>query len=216
MFRSAFNVKVEGGLGIQQQLELYRLPPAKKRRVNQKLARKIRTAARKRIREQRDLQGKSYKARKEKKRGKMLRGLSKQLRVTSTEHEGVIDFASPVTAKIARLQQEGLDEKVTKAEALKTLNKKSNDLPATNKQARRLRKAGFKRKRTNGKGFVNASNAWIRENLTQGQAGIVMRKLEGKVSKNAWIIKGTARSFLGANKQDTQVLTEVITSSIGN
>ena len=43
-----------------------------------------------------------------------------------------------------------------------------------------------------------------------------MRKLEGKVSKNAWIIKGTARSFLGANKQDTQVLTEVITSSIGN
>lgn len=211
--------KVEGELGLRDQLALLNLSPVKKQRINQKLARKIRVHARARIRAQQDLSGTAFEGRKKKKRGKILKRLGSKLRVKGTVEDGVIDYASPMTGRIARLQQEGLDERVTKAEYIRKKESGKSDeqkdegdksSPATKRQAKRLRKAGFKRRRKTGSGFVNATNGWITSHLTQGQAGIIIRKLEGHVPVNAWILKGTARSFLGVNKADEKVLVKEI------
>jgi len=207
-------LKIEGELSLQQQIKIFRLSPAKKGRINKKLARKVITSSRKRIRQQTDIEGNRYAVRKVKKRGKMLRGLSKAMRVSSNEKQGLVDFSSVLAGRIARLQQEGLDEIVRKSEAVKRLKKNvEGDEPST-KQARRLQSSGFQRRKANGKGYVDASKPWIKKNLSSAQAGFLIRKLEGKKPKSSWVIKGTARSFLGVDQQDEKELTKIIVSEI--
>lgn len=213
-------VDVAGQLEAKQRLALIGLPAAKRKRVLSLVGRKVRVSSRKRIRDQRDIQGRSWAPRKNtgehgsagkrKRSKKMLRGLSR-LMITRPSAEKVdITFASPVVGKIAKAHQEGISEIMT-AEKMRRLHGQPDyTANATRKQAKGLREEGFKIRRENGKGWKKPSLKWITENLSLGQAGAILRSMRDKKSKSSWEIPLSDRSFLGASDSEIKSLVNEI------
>lgn len=85
MARSTFELDVRGHLGVREQLALLSLPPQLRRRLLNNVTKRVRTMSRKRIREQRNLDGSAFEARKGDGKGKkkMEAGLGKLLQVTN-------------------------------------------------------------------------------------------------------------------------------------
>ncbi|HEX9701325.1 MAG TPA: phage virion morphogenesis protein, partial [Rhodospirillales bacterium] len=106
-------------LGLRDQLNLLTLPPAKRRRLINGIAKTVRLEARKNIRMQRTITGKAMEPRKDKRsRRKMLMGLSKGL---TTKHRGDlhadVTWQNAGTAKIAYQHQHGVPETWTAGKA---------------------------------------------------------------------------------------------------
>ncbi|MBX9753691.1 MAG: phage virion morphogenesis protein, partial [Pseudomonadaceae bacterium] len=71
------NFDVRGLLDAQQKLDLLALSPSKRRRLLNTAVKRVRTRSRKRISEQRNVDGSAFEARKAGGKRKMLRGLGK-------------------------------------------------------------------------------------------------------------------------------------------
>jgi len=97
------------------------------------------------------------------------------------------------------------------------------DAEATKAQARALLKEGFKRpvgKYRSGakKGQRKnrrVSQKWIMENMTLGQAGLILRLLRDEAeSKKAWELTVPARPFFGLRKADATELSDRLIKTI--
>lgn len=203
-------IDLSGDLHLRRQLDTLNVPAAKRRRLAVQLARKVRVFSRKRLREQRGLDGAAWQKRK---RGnkKMLRGLSKRLFAQGAGGGAVVRFYG-LTGSIAYRQQHGLDEVMTASRMQKIHGKDDQDKPATKQQARALREEGFKG-RVNGR-LRKVSLSWISEHFTQAQAGIVLRQLRDEKAKQSWTIPLPARSFLGVTEAERQQLTTELVNSL--
>jgi len=203
-------VDISGHLGVKKTLQLLQQTPAKRKRILGQVGRKVRVASRQRLRQQRDINGRPWAPRKSQSKRKMLRGLSKRMAVYSDPKKVDITFDNGVVGKIARAQQEGIATGMTAQKMQRIHGEPDYGAPATRSQAKALRAEGYKIRRANGKGWKNATLKWITENLTIGQAGIILRLMRDKASTSSWVIPLPARSFLGASEKDVNAMVDTI------
>lgn len=214
MFRISYNERELAN--IEQRLALFRLTPKKRRTLMVRMStRGIIPLARKNIKAQQAPDGTPFRARKRGKK-KMYVKLPKYLTAeSSTESASVTRFkrasgydggrSSP--GIVARSHHDGASIKRTSSQARTAAPQRG---PCSAMQAKRLKKLGYKRAVESKIGkdgqrqrrYASASLKWMRDNLTRGQAGILIRKLSGTTPKKSWTIDLPERPLLGATKED--------------
>ncbi len=209
------SVDVKGILPLKRQMQLLAMPKPLRRRLLNKVAKKVIKDSRKRTRDQVDLQGRPYARHSKGRRRKMLTRLSRQLSVTTlSDVKADIGFSNQVVGKIASKQHHGDIEHVNASsfDNSETSGSHYNN-PATRKQAKALRDVGYKIKKANGKGWKKPSLKWVTQNLTVGRAGLILKLMRIKVGekiKKSWVTKLPARSFLGATPREVSQHVESI------
>lgn len=98
---------------------------------------------------------------------------------------------------VGYVQQNGMSVTVNRKQVA---GREQGDKPASLRQAKRLRKAGYKVRR--GKRWRKPGYKEIQEKMTARQAGLLIRILEDKPVKTSWQIDLPARAFLGIGQED--------------
>ena len=222
--RSTFELDVRGQLGVREQLALLSLPPKLRRRLLNQVTKRVRTMSRKRVRDQQNLDGSPFAPRKGDGKGKkkMEAGLAKLMVVTRlSADEAELGWKNALTRWVATQQHNGVSERRTAAQ-MRRWNKTAPGLVATDKQAKRLRRLGFRVRQAGKKTLSRPSVAWIQEHVNYAQAGLLIRILDDERNESngaqSWEITLPKRQFIGANTQrDTsllinQVLQQILTS----
>ena len=218
-----FDLDARGVLDVREQLALLQLEPRLRRRLLNNVSKRVRTMSRKRIRSQENLDGSPFAARKNPEPGlkKMEAGLGKLMQVTSvTADEAVLGWKNSLTSWVAAQQHNGTSERRT-AQQMRRWNKVDEGSMSTLKQAKRLRRLGFKVRQAGKKRLSRPSVAWILEHVSYMQAGVLIRVLDetrGETTgADSWEIKLPKRQFLGANSNhDTTELVRLVLQQILN
>lgn len=216
-------IDARGVLGVREQLALLRLEPRLRRRLLNNVTKRLRTMSRKRIRSQQNLDGSPFAARKNPESGqkKMEAGLGKLLQVTSlTPDQAVLGWKNNLTSWVAAQQHNGATERRT-AQQMRRWNKVDEGSMSTPKQAKRLRRLGFKVRQAGKKRLSRPAVAWILEHVSYMQAGLLIRILDEEQGEStgadSWEIKLPKRQFLGANSnRDTSELVNLVLEQILN
>ncbi|MCX2834462.1 phage virion morphogenesis protein [Microbulbifer thermotolerans] len=204
-----FVIDISGHLTLQRQFQVLKMKPSERRRMAGIMARKVRSYSRKRLRVQRDLQGKLWEKRKVG-RQKMLRGMSKKMRTRSDSRGAEVRFTDAVTAKIGYAHQYGVPERWSAVKAEKVYGKPDYSAPCTRRQARALKQEGYKVRVVGGK-KKKPTIKWMLENLTQGQAGLILRIMRDDLNpKKNWVIELPERSFLGVTEKEIDALANTV------
>lgn len=224
--RNTFDMNVEGMLGLQAQLALLDLPPKLRVRLLTRVSKRIRALSNQRVRKQKNIDGTPYEPRKAttKQRRKMLSGLikGKYLDVLkATPDQATLGWHNGLMGWIAAEHHHGRTRRYTAAQARKANPIPYQD-PCTDEQAKRLRRLGFKvrlpGKTKRGKGrWMKPSAGWIKEKISFGQAGLLIRELKGETpGPSSWEIKLPKRDFLGADETDVVRLIKIVLEQILN
>ena len=216
-------IDARGVLGVREQLALLRLEPRLRRRLLNNVTKRLRTMSRKRIRSQQNLDGSPFAERKNPEPGqkKMEAGLGKLLQVTSlTADQAVLGWKNNLTSWVAAQQHNGSTERRT-AQQMRRWNKVDEGSMSTPKQAKRLRRLGFKVRQAGKKRLSRPAVAWILEHVSYMQAGLLIRILDEEQGEStgadSWEIKLPKRQFLGANSnRDTSELVNLVLEQILN
>lgn len=224
MARSTFELDVRGYLGVEEQLALLNLTPQLRRRLLNNVTKRVRSQSRQRIREQKNLDGSPFAPRKGDGKGKkkMESGLGKLLQVTRVSaDEAELGWKNALTRWVATQQHNGVSERRTAAQ-MRAWNKVPPGLAATEKQAKRLRRLGFKVRQAGKKALSRPSVAWIQAHVNYAKAGLLIRILDDQqgpsTGAQSWEITLPKRQFLGEGTQRetsdliNQVLTQILNS----
>ena len=223
MGRSLFDLDARGVLGVREQLALLQLTPQLRRRLLNNVSKRVRTMSRQRIRSQQNLDGTAFAPRKSPQPGqkKMEAGLGKLLQVTSlTPDQATLGWKNGLTRWIAAQQHNGSSERRT-AQQMRRWNRVPQGAVSTPKQAKRLRRLGFRVRQAGKKRLSRPSVAWILEHVSYMQAGVLIRVLDEErgepTGADSWDIKLPKRQFLGANSnRDTSELVNQVLKQILN
>jgi hypothetical protein len=221
--RSTFELDARGYLGVREQLALLNLPPQLRRRLLNNVSKRIRTMGRKRIRDQQNLDGSPFEARKGDGKGKkkMEAGLGKLLQVTAlTPDSATLGWRNGLTSWVAAQQHNGTSERRTAAQ-MRRWNRVPEGLASTEKQAKRLRRLGFKVRQAGKKSLTRPSVAWIQEHVNYAKAGLLIRILSDEKAEGtgaqSWEITLPKRQFLGVSTdRDTSLLVNQVLQQILN
>lgn len=195
----------EQALSASMQLQLLKLPAAKRTRILKTLGRYQRTLARKRIASQTTTDGEAFTPRSNGKKDRMLKRLGKTLEpFIKNANRLELKHKAALTGRIAAMHQEGGSEKMTANKMARIHGQPDYKAPCTRPQAKALSAEGYKVRKANGKGYRRASLREIMENLSQGQAMLILRKLRDKPQKQRWDIPVAARPFLGDTTDNVQ------------
>ncbi|AZD95319.1 MULTISPECIES: virion morphogenesis protein [Pseudomonas] len=216
------SLDARGLLSVHDQLALLSLPPRLRRRLLNNASKRVRTIGRKRVRDQRNLDGSPFEARKGSAKGKkkMEAGLAKLLQVTNlTPDEAELGWRNALTRWIATQQHNGISERRTAAQ-MRRWNKTAPGLAATDKQAKRLRRLGFRVRQAGKKTLTRPSVAWIQEHVNYAQAGLLIRILDDERNEStgaqSWEISLPKRQFLGVSNEETSQLLHQLLQQILN
>ncbi|MVV51910.1 virion morphogenesis protein [Pseudomonas sp. PB120] len=223
MARSTFELDVRGYLGVQEQLALLSLPPQLRRRLLNNVTKRVRSMSRQRIRSQQNVDGTPFAPRKGDGKGKkkMEAGLGKLLMVTRVNaDEAELGWRNTLTRWVASQQHNGVSERRTAAQ-MRKWNKTPPGLAATEKQAKRLRRLGFKVRQEGKKSLTRPSVAWIQEHVNYAKAGLLIRILDDQKTEStgaqSWDITLPKRQFLGVSTdRDTSLLVNQVLQQILN
>lgn len=224
MPRSTFELDIRGMLQAEDLISLLDLTPQKRRRLMNNVTKRVRSLSRQRIREQRNLDGSPFEARKDtSNRKKMEAGLGKLLEVVRlSDSHAELGWRNRLTSWVASQQHNGAPERIT-ARQVRELSKVPPGTAATAKQAKRLRQLGYKVARPmlrdkKRKILMRPTAEWITQHLSYPQAGLLIRILddERKASSGAtsWEIKLPSRQFLGASDSETKELVNLVLRQI--
>lgn len=219
--RSTFELDARGYLGVREQLALLSLPPQLRRRLLNNVTKRVRTMSRKRVRDQQNLDGSPFEARKGSAKGKkkMEAGLAKLMVVTRVSaDEAELGWKNALTRWVAAQQHHGVSERRTAAQ-MRRWNKTPPGLAATDKQAKRLRRLGFRVRQAGKKTLTRPSVAWIQEHVNYAKAGLLIRILDDERSEStgaqSWEITLPKRQFIGVNTdRDTSLLVSQVLQQI--
>lgn len=216
---------LQGDVTLRKQLRAVRLPASKKRQLFFALGRSVIKTSTARTRAQREIDGSAMApAANGKKR--VLKKIMKTTRVLkATEKGATVGWPNNLTGKIARAQQEGITQQHTAASAKRAAKRRGEpdySAPATSAQATALLDAGYKRysgryksgQKSGAAKGKRVSKKWITENLTMGQAGLILRILREKDSKQTWQTKTPARPFFGVNRKEIPAMSQKIINEI--
>lgn len=223
MARSTIDLDVRGMLDAQAQLDLLALPPKMRRRLLNRLGKSVRSLSRKRIRSQQNLDGSPFAPRRDPDAGKkkMEAGLGKLLQVTRVDaDEVVLGWKNNLTSWVASQQHNGASERRT-AQQMRRWNPVEEGAKCTEKQAKRLRRLGFRVRQAGKKRLTRPPVAWILANVSFMQAGVLIRVLDEERGEStgaqSWEIKLPKRQFLGAgNEQENGELLRHLLDQIIN
>ena len=223
MARNGFDLDVRGLLGAEEQLALLELPPQLRRRLLNNVTKRVRSMSRQRIRDQKNLDGSAFAPRKGSSKGKkkMEAGLGKLLEVTRvSSDEAELGWRNALTRWVASQQHNGVSERRTAAQ-MRQWNKVPEGLAATEKQAKRLRKLGFKTRQAGKKTLTRPSVAWIQEHVNYAKAGLLIRILDDEQAETSgaqsWDITLPKRQFLGpGTESETSALVNLVLQQILN
>ena len=221
--RSTFELDIRGRLGVREQLALLSLPPQLRRRLLNQVTKRVRTMSRKRVREQKNLDGTPFAPRKGDGKGKrkMEAGLAKLMVVTRVSpDEAELGWKNALTRWVAAQQHNGVSERRT-AQQMRRWNKTPPGLAATDKQAKRLRRLGFRVRQAGKKTLTRPSVAWIQEHVNYAKAGLLIRILDDQRSEStgaqSWEITLPKRQFIGAaTERETNLLINQVLQQILN
>ncbi|MFJ3374825.1 phage virion morphogenesis protein [Pseudomonas sp. NPDC086112] len=219
--RSTFELDARGYLGVREQLALLSLPPQLRRRLLNNVTKRVRTMSRKRVRDQQNLDGSPFEARKGSAKGKkkMEAGLAKLMVVTRVSaDEAELGWKNALTRWVAAQQHHGVSERRTAAQ-MRRWNKTPPGLAATDKQVKRLRRLGFRVRQAGKKTLTRPSVAWIQEHVNYAKAGLLIRILDDERSEStgaqSWEITLPKRQFIGVNTdRDTSLLVNQVLQQI--
>lgn len=205
---SALTLKLDGDLKLRKQLAVLRLPPGKRKQLGRKLGREVIRQSKKRTSEQRDVHGNSFENRR-RGRGKMLKRMMRPTKVYAGPDKTKVTWPNPLTGRIAFAHQHGIGETMTAEKARRKNGTPDYDAPCTPEQAKALLAEGY-RQPTGGryksgqrKGQTRTkrvSKRWIQDNITLGQAGLLLKILRSDDAKSSWEIDLPQRSFFGVSK----------------
>ncbi|SER18909.1 phage virion morphogenesis protein [Pseudomonas soli] len=223
MARSTLDLDVRGLLDAQALLDLLVLPPKLRRRLLNRLGTRARSLSRKRIRNQQNLDGSPFAPRRDADAGrkKMEAGLGKLLQVTRVDaDEAVLGWKNNLTSWVASQQHNGASERRT-AQQMRRWNRVEEGAKSTDKQAKRLRRLGFRVRQAGKKRLSRPPVSWILENVSYMQAGVLIRVLDEERGEStgaqSWEIKLPKRQFLGAgNEQENRDLLNLLLDQIIN
>ncbi|MFJ3375387.1 virion morphogenesis protein [Pseudomonas sp. NPDC086112] len=223
MARSTFELDARGYLGVREQLALLSLPPQLRRRLLNNVTKRVRTMSRKRARDQQNLDGSPFEARKGPAKGKkkMEAGLAKLMIVTRVSaDEAELGWRNALTSWVAAQQHNGVSERRTAAQ-MRKWNTVPVGLAATEKQAKRLRRLGFKVRQKGKKSLSRPSVAWIQEHVNYAKAGLLIRILGDEKAESSgaqsWEITLPKRQFIGVStERDTGLLLNQVLQQILN
>ncbi|WP_422402806.1 phage virion morphogenesis protein [Pseudomonas sp. GZD-209] len=223
MAASTLGLDIRGLLDAQAQLALLELPPKLRRRLLNRLGKSARSLSRKRIRNQQNLDGSPFAPRRDPEGGKkkMEAGLGKLLQVTRVDaDEAVLGWKNNLTSWVASQQHNGASERRT-AQQMRRWNRVEEGAKCTEKQAKRLRRLGFRVRMEGKKRLSRPPVAWILANVSYMQAGVLIRVLDEERGEStgaqSWEITLPKRQFLGAgNEQENSDLLNHLLDQIIN
>ena len=203
----------KGRLKLREQLDILALPPKQKRKLVRMMATDVRKQARQNIRQQRTVSGSPMAPRKDtRNKRKLLRRMGKPMVIfNKSNHEAVVGFKGNKAGVIASKHQHGTSERMTATKAEKRAGTPDYKDRADRKQAKSLIQEGYrlpvpgKNGRTK---LKRVSQKWIRENMSCGQAGLILRMMRNEKSKQSWTMTTPARPFLGADEKDAQQMLD--------
>ena len=223
MARSTFELDVRGLLDAQDLVALMELKPQLRKRLLNNVTKRVRSMSRQRVRNQQNTDGTPFAPRKGSGKGKkkMEAGLAKLLdvtRLTSTEAE--LGWRNALTRWVATQQHNGVSERRTAAQ-MRKWNRVPEGLAATEKQAKRLRRLGFKIRQEGKKALSRPSVAWIQQHVNYARAGLLIRLLDAEqapsTGKQSWEITLPKRQFIGTETQsETAQLVNTVLQQILN
>ena len=209
-------ISLENAEELMEQLKFLKLPKGRRKQLHRWLASAVATMSRKRVRQQKDVDGKSFTPRKSSTNKRpMLKKISntKFMKPSNVSETGAdVTWPKNRAGMIARVHQEGQTIRITK----KAQRAKSDAL-CSRYQAKQLNKLGF-RLRLPGGNRKRVSQKWLMDNMTAEQAGLIIQSMGGgheSKGKNSWQIKIPARPFLGASRREqkemsTKLLNQLI------
>ncbi|EEH6200291.1 hypothetical protein G8935_001551 [Salmonella enterica] len=197
---------------IKRAIDRYDLTPAKRKRLLWRIAKNgVIGATKANAKKQHTPDDKAWPARaKGHGHKKMMRKLPGMLGVRQVDSDTIkVVFNGGKRTKaavIAWAQQHGATIQMSRSQ-LKRNGENQKGHSATKYQAKKLVSLGFKApvmvqkgrkgKYTHERQYRAVSQKWITEHLNMAQAGLIIRKLEGKAPVDSWTIKLPSRSFLG-------------------
>ncbi len=178
---------------------------SQRKKIMRSIGRKVISNSKKRTTRQVDVKGIPFKKHARGRKRKMIVRLARKLKVVDiSDDQATIGFFNSFHSSIAAKQQFGHTQAFT-ASQFKANGKLDTKGPATRRQAKALKEAGYKVK-IKSRGYRTPSIKWITENLNIGKAGVIIRALRGK--KQAWKTKLPARAFLGTTDAELNQITE--------
>ncbi|MNF66733.1 hypothetical protein D3C84_485300 [compost metagenome] len=148
-------------------------------------------------------------------------GLAKLMLVTRVSpDEAELGWRNALTSWVAAQQHNGVSERRTAAQ-MKRWNTVPAGLAATEKQAKRLRRLGFKVRQEGKKTLSRPSVAWIQEHVNYAKAGLLIRILDDEKTESSgaqsWEITLPKRQFIGVStERDTGLLLNQVLQQILN
>ncbi|MFL1490356.1 phage virion morphogenesis protein [Pseudomonas antarctica] len=223
MTDSPLDLDVRGLLNVDAQLALLDLSPQLRRRLLNNVTKRVRSMSRKRVREQKNLDGSPFAERKGSAKGKnkMEAGLAKLLQVTRvSSDEAELGWKNALTRWVASQQHNGVSERRTAAQ-MRRWNKVPPGIACTDKQAKRLRRLGFRTRQKGKKTLTRPSVAWIQEHVNYAKAGLLIRILNDEKTETSgaqsWDISLPKRQFLGVETgSETRELVNQVFQQILN
>ncbi len=213
-----FDPDSKSTLRLLSQIEVLSMKPARRKQLLRKIGKEVRSDVRQNIRKQKTVAGTSMEPRAQKKRRRMFSKMPKGL-VTKvkSDHQADITWKQPGQARLAFQHHHGISENYTAGKAARVNGTPDYKKPATPAQAKALVKAGYRRPvaRKRGKGgaiLKRVPQRWIRENMTIGQAGLVLRLMRTGTDKGkqSWTIDLPKRPILGATPADANIYLAVM------
>lgn len=223
--KDLITLTMDGVLDVQTQLAMLSLPPKLQARLMNRVGLRLRSQWRQRVRAQSDVNGSPFPPRKQRKEGqkkRMLTGLAKAMSVKKLSQDSAeLGWGARKMAMIASVHNAGATVRSGAAQLQR--QKRSNPQMATREQAKRLRRLGYKRavpssrKRSKPR-YQRPGVAWIAENLSYDQAGLLIRLLKDDEPGPAnWNIQLPAREFFGiASQQEVSALVTYLIPQILN
>lgn len=219
----SLNLDKKAMLRLGDQIDVLTMGPVRRRKLLRKIGKQTRTNVRKNVRNQTTVTGQAMDPRADRKKRKMFRKMAKGMVVRlPNDHAAVITWKNAGQAKTAYRHHHGVPEDFTASRAAKVYGVPNYQKPATPAQAKALNQEGYKRPvaRKRGKGgaiLKKMSQKWIRENMSQGQAGLILRLMRTNSTrgKQRWTIQVPERPILGATPQQANTyLTAMATDAL--
>lgn len=199
-------------LRLMDQIAVIGMKPAQRRRTLRIIGKQTRDNVRVNVRKQRTIRGRAMAPRANRRKRKMFRRLPKRM-VTNVrnDHQADVTWKHGGQAMTAYRHHHGIPENYTAKKAARIYGKPDYSKPATPAQAKALNREGFRRrvKRQRGKGgavLKRVPQKWIRENMSMGQAGLILRLMRtgNRKGKQNWKIPVPERPILGATPKEAE------------
>lgn len=194
---------------LRAEIERMNLTPEKRQKLLYRIMKNgVIAATERNIKRQKTPSGTQFDKRQSKRRAKLLSKITKSIGIKSTPFEGKAFFKGQYKSTssktipvgvVAKTQQDGLKVTQNKGQFANQTNDTQKG-SITDRQVKRLRKLGHTHPKN--KKAVRSSAKWLKENLSEAQAGIVIRKMLAEQVKNSWDIKVPSREFLGISNTD--------------